>query len=180
MPDRSLTRTHAAQAGPVWLISCNVSTMVRRRFGPPGNVGARTVTNASPKSPPLPNPSFPKSGRNLVNGWFERADGSTAELERRTSSSKLKTSVYLWSLCLHFQLGSRQKNGPAIFKRHRAEVIFRPPKRRSEVRPDHCNSYKPYAAMSAAILWKVELTTSPVCTLGVPSTTPANVFNTSG
>ncbi len=37
-----------------------------------------------------------------------------------------------------------------------------------------------YACTGTVTLWKVELTTSYVCTLGVPSITFAKVFNTSG
>jgi hypothetical protein len=77
----------------------------RLRFAPPGKVGARIVTSVSPKSPPLPNPSFPKSGRKTVNRWFERADGSKAEPERRTSFVKVepwRPFVQPWSLFLAF------------------------------------------------------------------------------
>jgi len=42
---------------------------------------------------------------------------------------------------------------------------------------ENCN---PYADTPAAILWKVELTTSLVWTLGVPSMNLDIVFNTSG
>ena len=49
-----------------------------------------------------------------------------------------------------------------------------------KVRPLVRTAHSPYADTPAAILWKVELTTSPVCTLGVPSITLAKVFNTSG
>jgi hypothetical protein len=51
----------------------------------------------------------------------------------------------------------------------RAELS--PPSRANRAMPIHCY---------AVAWWMVELTTSPLCTLGVPSITLAKVFTTSG